>query len=453
MQSEPAPSAIEPRSRGRDVAWALIAFVGIAAAIVWLAAADERPADVAGGLDPAEVEIYGPTSFAEVETAPEPVEPALASSGADDEIQLCGGHWVRAGQDGKPADDALQAIVAKSLDDVSGTALGLMAASPSSRVRAAAHYYQAGRIAFAALSLSGARAEGAAHRDALARLAQTTDDAQVYAWAYRACKGAAEGAPGACMQVTAAQWTRIDPDNAEPWLAAAEEARRRKDDAALDDAMFHVAAAERHDSGRAALAATLAEYTPQDERSLIGTSMAIVQAVGIEAEAASDWQGISEYCSVPATAEANRRETCERVATVLADRSTSVAARNLGSAVGRRLGWSAERLEPLTEQRDAESMATRLRGSDAGHADPLACAAMRATIERVRSRAEFGEVEMLRRDVAATGQPIGRLAADARRRRDRELRPVAAEDGAFAATAASAAPAASTASAATIAQR
>ena len=453
MQSEPAPAAIEPRSRGRNVAWTAIALGGVAAGIFWLAAAEERPAQAATGVDPVTVEIRGPTSFAEVETAPEPEAPALASSGADDEIQLCGGHWVQAGPDGKPAEAALQAIVAKSLDQVFGVAVGLMAASPSPRVQAAAHYYQAGRIAVAASAPLDAVAEGAMHRDALARLAQTSDDAQVYAWAYRACRGAAEGAPGACMQVTAAQWTRVDPDNAESWFAVAEEARRRKDDAALDDAMFHVAAAERHHPGRAALAATVAEYTPQDERSLIGTSMAIAQAIGIEAGASADWQGVLEYCSFKATAEANRRETCDRVATVLADRSTSAAARNLGIAVGRRLGWSAERLEVLTEQRDAESTATRLGALDPGQVDPLACAALRSTIERVRAHAEFGEVEMLRRDVASTGQSIGRLAAEARRRRERDVRQIAAEEAAIAAPAADPASAASAASAAMIAQR
>ena len=285
-----------------------------------------------------------------------------------------------------------------------------MAASPSPRVQAAAHYYQAGRIAFAV------RAEGATHRDALARLAQTSDDAQVYAWAWRACRGAAEGASGACMQVTAAQWTRIDPDNAESWLAAGRggaptpgrrRARRR-----------HVPRRRRGASspGRAALAATVAEYTPQDERSLIGTSMAIAQAIGIEAGAAADWQGVSEYCSVEAMAEANRRETCERVASVLVDRSTQrrrARHRHRGRQASRLERRAAGGADGAAGRR--RSTVTRLRGSDPGQLDPLACAAMRSTIERVRAHAEFGEIEMLRRDVAATGQSIGRLAAEARR--------------------------------------
>lgn len=449
MSSDSAPAPAEPGSPRSHLAWTLIVLGAVAAAVVWLAMADERPAPVESAADAAALAIAGPTSFAEVEPVPEPEAPVRAALGADDEIQLCGGHWVRAGLDGKPDGEALQAIVATALDEVSGDALGLMAASPSPRVQAAAHYYRIGAAAAAAAGSGDGRPEAAAHRDALARLAQTTDDAQVYAWAWRACRSAPEASPGACMQVGAAQWTRIDPDNAEAWLAAADEARRRKDDAALDDAMFHVAAAERHDPGRAVLAAAVAEYTPHDERSLLGSYLAIAQAVRLEGAASGDLQGVLEYCSSAATAEANRRETCERVAGLLADRSSSVAARNAGIGLGKRLGWTEERIEALSQQRDAEATAARMEGAGAGPVDPMACAAMRAAIDRVRADAEFGEVEMLRRDVSATGQPIGKLAAEARRRREREPRPVG-EDGDVPAAAASAA---SPASASVVARR
>jgi hypothetical protein len=72
---------------------------------------------------------------------------------------------------------------------------------------------------------------------------------------------------------------------------------------------------------------------------------------------------------------------------------------------------------------------------------------MRATIERVRAEAELGEIEMLRRDVAASGYSIARLAAEARRQREREGRPAAVE------AAASAASAPAAAAAETVAQR
>jgi hypothetical protein len=298
-----------------------------------------------------------------------------------------------------------------------------MAASASPRVQAAAHYYLAGPE------------ELDTHREALARMALVTDDAQVYAWAFRSCRRASAESPGACMQVSAAQWARLDPENAEPWLEAAGEARRHKDEIALDDAMYHVAAAERHQSGWQALAAIVIEHAPQDEPSMIGTEMTVTQAVGLEAAQRDPLHGVGEYCSVKAIGDANRRDTCERIATVLAERSTTLIARSMGMAMGRRLGWTAERLNALADQRDAEWMVTRLKGADPAQSDSASCAGIRTNIERVRAVAEFGEIETLRRDVEASGRSVAKLAAESRRLHEADVRRIAAEEAASAASA------------------
>ena len=446
MQSEPITAAIERKSRHTAVGLGVLALGAVSAALFWFARGDEAPPRIVAIADPLPIANPGPASrparasFAAVEKAAEPLTPKFAAAGAEGEIQICGGHWVKAGPDGKPAEEALQAVVAQSLDDVAGAALAAMAASPSPRARAAAHYYQAGRIAMTAPAQRDRSAE-AAQRDALARLALLSDDAQVYAWAYRSCRRAAAESPGACMQINAEQWARLDPDNAEPWLAVAAEARRRKEEAALDDAMFHVAVAEQHRPGWASLAATVVEHAPQDERSLLGTERVLVQALRIESRDSTGWQPTGEYCSDKALADPNRRETCQRLATVLTDRSTTVVARSIGAGLGRRLGWDAERLAALAQLRDAEAMVSQLRSSDAAPAEPVSCTAMRANVDRVLAGAEVGEIEMLRRDVVASGRPIAMLAADARRRHE-AVRQAAAERAAAAAAAASAASAA-----------
>jgi len=427
MQPDLAPVDVERRYQATFVGLLVLAF---ALAGGWWLLADGDAAKQ--GASPAAVEataIPGPTSFAEVETRPEPAAVALA--GGDDEIQLCGGHWVKAGPDGKPAEEALRAFTAKAYDEVSRGALSLMAASSSPRVQAAAHYYLAGQKR---LEQEGRKAELDTHREALARMALVTDDAQVYAWAYQACRTDVTAVAGTCMQINAAQWARMDPDNAEPWLAVADEARRRRDDAALDDAMYHVAAAERHQSGWVVVAAIVADHAPQDERSIIGSEIAVGQAIGTESHLAS-WQGVFEYCGVKATADPNRRETCERVAALLVERSNTLVARSMGVGIGRRLGWSGERLNALADQRDAESMAERLRAGDPPQDDLMSCTAMRAHIERIRAVAEFGEIETLRRDVEASGQSVATLAAQSRRLQEADVRRFAAEEAASAASA------------------
>lgn len=351
---------------------------------------------------------------------------AVETVGIAEEVQVCGGRWVVLAPDGKPDEAALEAAMLKAIDQVGAAAVATMLASPSPRSRAAAHYFLAGRSTFARDGggcadeackrlLDGWRAAAEGQRDALARIAQTTDDPQIYAWAYRTCRGAPAGRPDACQQVQAAQWARLDPDNAEPWLAVANEASVRKDAAALDDAMFHIAAATRNHSRWGALAAALVDRAAQADADLIGVQRVIVQAMGIESVDATGFVSLSGYCDARSLVEPNRRETCDRVATMLTDRSTTMLARDIGISMGRRLGWPADRLLSLSQQRDAGQQASLLRGS-ASTSDPLSCEALRAEIGNAREIAEFGEIEKVRRDVAASGKSVAQLAAGMRER-------------------------------------
>jgi len=112
-----------------------------------------------------------------------------------------------------------------------------------------------------------------------------------------------------------------------------------------------------------------------------------------------------------------------------------LVARSMGVGIGRRLGWSGERLNALADQRDAESMAERLSAGNPAQDDRMSCSAMRTHIERIRAVAEFGEIETLRRDVEASGQSIAKLAAESRRLQDADVRRFAAEEAASAASA------------------
>jgi hypothetical protein len=333
--------------------------------------------------------------------------------GADDEIQLCGGHWVKSGPDGKPAEAALLPVVMAVFYEIAAMAIDTMKASPTPRVQAAAHFLEAVRADVADAPGPDGMAAARRPRDALARLAQTTDDPQVYAWAYRACGRPTADAPGACAQLSAGQWARLDPDNADPWLAMADDAFERNDAAALDDAMFHVAAAQRHRNGSAVLAATLVDHAPPDERYLLGMEHMVVATTGVDGWTRFD--AVKAYCSVGAIVEPNRRETCERVAGLLAERSTSLMGRYIGEELIQRLGASAERLEAISVRHDAELRWERLRDVKRPLSEPMHCDRSRRTLESIRVIAEFGEVEAHRRDIAALGRPIAELAEETRR--------------------------------------
>src|SRR2546423_749514 len=80
------------------------------------------------------------------------------------------------------------------------------------------------------------------------RGAADTRDARVYALAFHAC-GAGQGAQRApsCPLLSVDAWTRLDPDNAVPWLAAAAQAEQRQDSAGVAEAIRRAARAQRSD--------------------------------------------------------------------------------------------------------------------------------------------------------------------------------------------------------------
>lgn len=139
-----------------------------------------------------------------------------ASSTGTEEIEVCGGGWVRVDGDKEQVDKSLGAIYEASRAAVRDRVFAVMRAGGDERSRAAAEYYDAGvaRIRGGPKIDCRSRSDCASlfepylqsaepHRDALARIATSTIDPTVYAWAYAACsraKGASE-----CQLINAAQ--------------------------------------------------------------------------------------------------------------------------------------------------------------------------------------------------------------------------------------------------------
>src|SRR5437870_2085243 len=60
----------------------------------------------------------------------------------------------------------------------------------------------------------------ARRRDALAEISASTTDPRVYALGYMTCATSRPASGDACQMLSAAQWARLDPGNAQPWLYA-----------------------------------------------------------------------------------------------------------------------------------------------------------------------------------------------------------------------------------------
>jgi hypothetical protein len=354
--------------------------------------------------------------------AVEPVQATGQASPETDEVQICGGAWVKAGADGQVDSKEAGAVSRGMLETTRAQTLAAMEASADERVQAAAHFYRYNldRV-FEACGEGTActrRTEVQSHaadadRTALVRLAQSSTDPQIYAWAYRSCSDPAPGSESPCQLVTSEQWARLDAANAEPWLIIAAEAEKRGDASTLDDAMFHVASAERQEQGWGALPAMLIEHAPPGETYLMGALALATDGFGIDAAAGVPYQTATKYCNARNLADANRRETCEGVATLLVERSNTLLERAIGIGMARRLGWPQERIRSIEEERDAlYEAATREAPSIV---ELGSCKDARRALDHFREIGAQGELGSARSALAASGRPIPSLAADYRR--------------------------------------
>jgi hypothetical protein len=365
--------------------------------------------------------VVTPASSAGSASAPEAAV-VSQSPPADDEVQMCGGAWVKFGADGQVAKEEAEAFERRAIEATRAPTLAAMEASGDERAQAAAHFLQSVGASFsskgceagdACVQSADARQQAAEpHRAALARLAQGSTDPQVYAWAYQACRQSEPRAPGSCQLVNVEQWARLDPSNAMPWLTIAGEAEKRHDSTALDDAMFHVASAERMDTRCGTLPSILVDHVPPGEAHLLGALYLEVEAIGVDAAIPIDYFTATKYCGANGLVDANRRETCTRVAELLIDRSTTLLERNIGTSMAKRLGWPAERIQSIEEERDAlfNAFPHEMSQVDGSHG----CENVRRELERIHDVARYGEIGSLRRTIEASGKPVKLLAANYR---------------------------------------
>lgn len=344
-------------------------------------------------------------------TVAAPVPPSSARAAvpravhADDEIAAgparpCVGDAIRTGPSRQIVDDQVEAAQRLAAQAARTPTLVAMEASKDARARAAAHFFQSG---------------DASHRDALVREAQSSGDPQIYAWAYAACSRP-DAVGGACQLISTEQWIRLDTSNAFPWLAIGMEAKQRNDTAALDDAMFHVATAARMDAGWGQLPSALLEHVPPGDVNLLGAYGLVTDGFGVDAGVPIHYFTASQYCKADKLADANRRETCERIAHLFVERSMTVTDTMVGTLIGNRLGWPAERLRSLQQEREV-LFNTSIVESEF---DPSSsCDELRHKLERVRALASAGELNTLRRERKASGTSVAQLGAAYKRVLDR----------------------------------
>jgi hypothetical protein len=319
------------------------------------------------------------------------------------EIEVCGLGAVKVEREsgGETTDPLEQAQKLRSSTARSAWEAA-MAGSPDVRVRAAGL-----RMAAAA------RGAGDAPNDKLARLALDSRDPMVYALAMYQCQ---VPPPGACQMLSREQWATIDPDNAAPWLDLAEAALARKADPS--EAMHRAARARYIKSYRGSLHALVMDAQPPATPALDRVLMA-VEAAGASRTVPPSLGPTLNYCSAPALRDVNRRQSCEALAELLANRADTLADLATARSLGERLGWPPERLAALRDEKDA------LSGMGAEPLDPaeqFSCAGIERQVAYYAEVARRGDLGALREALRRSGQSVEELALRARREQAEALK-------------------------------
>ncbi|MED5621038.1 hypothetical protein [Ideonella sp. BN130291] len=267
-----------------------------------------------------------------------------------------------------------------------------MLASPDEQVRAAA-------LLIGARSREG---EAVQRIDRLARLAAGTRDAAVYAMAIEGCRALRADEAGACQLLNRAQWARLDPDNAVPWLELAAEAHEQQQGSAEAEAMYRAALARRSEMP-AGLLPRLVERALGGQPHSLGLTLALSASWSVQAAwSLPPADQAYRYCAGDALEQPGRQTVCAALADTLAYRGSSVLDLAVAAALAHQLHWPEQRLRALQHERDALSDASRFQAA----ALDLSCESVDRLQGWMQRLGQGGELQAARALVLASGTPI-----------------------------------------------
>jgi hypothetical protein len=244
-------------------------------------------------------------------------------------------------------------------------------------------------------------------RDELVQLAAGGGDPALYAIAVGLCQTnelSAAVTTGACQRISLTEWSRADPSNAMPWIAVAQAARARGDFQAEGAAFTRAAVAHSVRSPGESMFHFGLEEVPRDATPAEKASLSI-ELIGYQVSfIGPELSEVMRYCSADTIKQTRIRKDCAAVAELLVGPETTLLYFSLGAKLGERVGWPAERVRQLSDEKEG-----LLRIAASNTLIPRSCDAISRINTFIDERERLGEIGALRelRDQGApSGQPV-----------------------------------------------
>lgn len=258
----------------------------------------------------------------------------------------------------------------------------------------------------AALSASGPRGramallwQGPASAE-LVSLAQQGNDPAVYSLVLGRCE--LPGGSADCKNLSAQEWVRREPKNAAAWLhLAASGVAPGAASVAEADLAAGLLQSNVYSKHHGVLAAATLAAIPADVPAYV-RFMLIVEAIGVQGGIPnSSMFGAFKRCKPAAGTAPARQSECDHVANLLVHHSDSLNAHQVGTRVGKLLGWPQAKVAALEAE---ETQMTNNQMAALLSPQPLGCAVVEPLLAVARNSPQQGEMAAWRAYAEATAK-------------------------------------------------
>lgn len=239
----------------------------------------------------------------------------------------------------------------------------------------------------------------------LAAIAVTSKDPAVVAQAVRACEG--QTALQACSTLTFQHWARLDPGNLAPWIFVLNNARERQDTAGVNEALHQMSVSKFSKAHEFFAWTRFASET--DTGTDLQRLVSVDQMGALHLLHSFDIGGLLDECNKPRVIDANRRQLCDSIATVMVEKGDTYFLTSMGIGLGQRAGWPIAKLAAI----HAEKLAIQQSHTEAASAffqedgaQKLDCQSVDRTRSLMRVMGQQGELASARGLAKANGFDI-----------------------------------------------